>query len=151
MNQVIRAALLVAFAICLTGCTASQPITLEVLASKNAQVLRKDATPQFKLFWGTHFEDALLREFMKLGDVELIATPEGDKSDATIQVLITGSVMNNAYQQLNGYKVTTGVTSKKPSRSEEYKAIVKKGEAELNKWAAETAAKIEAQFIEPLR
>ncbi len=151
MKKTICAALLVVLAICATGCTTSKPITVEVMPSENSPVLRADATPKFKLFWAAHFEDALSREIMKLSDVQLVATPESGKSKANITVLITGSVMNNAYQQLNGFKVSTGVTSMKPSRFEEFKDIVKKGEVELSKWAAETAATIEAQFIEPLR
>jgi len=151
MKKAICTALTVVLAICATGCTSSQPITVEVMPGENSPVLRADATPKFKLFWATHFEDALSREIMKLSDVQLIATPESDKSKANITILITGSVMNNAYQQLNGFKVSTGVTSKKPDRFEEFKDIVKKGEAELSKWAAETAAIIDVQFIEPLR
>ena len=151
MKKTIYSALLIVLALCATGCTSGKPITVEIMPSKNSPVLRRDATPTFKLFWAAHFEEALSREIMKLRDVQLVATPISGESKPNITVLITGSVMNNAYQQLNGFKVTTGVTSKKPGRFEEFKDIVKKGEVELSKWAAETAATIEAQFIEPLR
>jgi hypothetical protein len=59
--------------------------------------------------------------------------------------------MNNAYGQLTGFKVGTGIASKEPSRFEELTGQIKSGEDEIDKWATETAATIEAQFIEPLR
>jgi len=151
MKKTIYSALLIVLALCATGCTSGKPITVEIMPSKNSPVLRRDATPTFKLFWAAHFEEALSREIMKLRDVQLVATPISGESKPNITVLMTGSVMNNAYQQLNGFKISTGVTSRQPARSAEFKGIVKKGEDELQRWATETAATIEAQFIEPLR
>jgi hypothetical protein len=151
MKKTIWAGLLIALAICATGCTYSKPITVEVMAAEDSSVLRGNGVPTFKLFWSAQFEDALSREIMKLRDVELVATSKSGESNSNITVLITGSVMNNAYGQLTGFKVGTGVASKEPKRFEELTGLIKSGEDALNKWATETAAKIEAQFIEPLR
>jgi hypothetical protein len=90
MKKTIWAGLLIALAICATGCTYSKPITVEVMAAEDSSVLRGNGVPTFKLFWSAQFEDALSREIMKLRDVELVATSKSGESNSNITVFITG-------------------------------------------------------------